>query len=370
MRWQEIWAIARAEMRLTRRLVRYWAFLAIAYLIGLGGWLYYAVLHGFFSSYSATVSQINPRYLLGALGTYYLIVFLVGLLFLGFDVRARDVRERMVEVLDARPVSNLELLAGRFVGVIIMSGLPVVAIAALMQALGLLLRAVGAPLGSTMNLMSLVGFVGPMAVPAFAFALALTYLVSVVVRNRLVSAVILLVVLGLLLVGLWWVPLVYTPLADISGQLGAEFPSDVLPTIATWDGWLQRFGVLVAALGLLVLAAALYPGWTEGRGAGGWRSAADAGGGHGVPRRVHRGPSPQPAHARSLGGGSYGPGGGSTPGHAVHHRLGGDHSRASARAGSGARAGRTGGRDAALGAVLLQPGSRGALGADGRRPDA
>jgi ABC-type transport system involved in multi-copper enzyme maturation permease subunit len=259
MRWQEIWAIARAEMRLTRRLVRYWAFLAIAYAVGAVAWLYYSFLHAFFSSFSATVASINPRYLLSVLGFYYLIVFMVGLVFLGFDVRARDVRERMVEVLDARPVSNLELLTGRFVGVLIMSWVPVVGIAVLLQLLGVLLQAVGAPLGGTLNVASLVGFVGPMALPAFAFVLALTYLVAVVVRNRLMSAVLLLLALGALLVGLWWVPLVWTPMADISGQLGVAFPSDVLPMVATWDGWLQRLGVLIASVGLLVLAAAVYP---------------------------------------------------------------------------------------------------------------
>ena len=40
-------------------------------------------------------------------------VFMMALVFLSFDIRARDERERMHEVLDTRPVDNLAMLIGR-----------------------------------------------------------------------------------------------------------------------------------------------------------------------------------------------------------------------------------------------------------------
>ncbi len=89
IRLANILGIARAETRLTRRLVRYWVFQVIALLAGLGIYGYYIWIHWNFSSYSATAAIINPRFLVGFMGIYYLVIFLIGLVFLGFDVRAR-----------------------------------------------------------------------------------------------------------------------------------------------------------------------------------------------------------------------------------------------------------------------------------------
>ena len=49
---------------------------------------------------TASIGPVGPRFLVAAMGMQVLMVFLLGLVFLAFDVRARDVRERMYEVLD------------------------------------------------------------------------------------------------------------------------------------------------------------------------------------------------------------------------------------------------------------------------------
>ena len=103
-----IWTIARAEGRLTRRLVRYWIFVTIAWLFGVGTFLWYGLaIHRNFSAYGASVAILNPRYLTGLYGQYYVLIFMLGIVFLAFDIRSRDVRERIVEVLDAKPFSNV-----------------------------------------------------------------------------------------------------------------------------------------------------------------------------------------------------------------------------------------------------------------------
>ena len=58
-----------------------------------------------------------PRFLMSQVGMFLLLVFLFGVIFLAFDIRARDRRERMLEVLDSRPLCNVELLFGRVLGV-------------------------------------------------------------------------------------------------------------------------------------------------------------------------------------------------------------------------------------------------------------
>src|SRR5687767_14212661 len=149
--FSNIWAVARMERRQTRRLARYWVFLGVAYFFGIAGYVYYSVLHALFSSLSASVGMIGPRYLMGAIALYYLVGFVLGIVFLGFDVRARDIREGIVEVLDARPLTNFELVTGRAVALLLSGWIPIVVLIVLIQSLGFLLPLLGSPIGSTVE---------------------------------------------------------------------------------------------------------------------------------------------------------------------------------------------------------------------------
>src|SRR6185503_20784688 len=79
--FNNIWAVASMERRQTRRLVRYWVFLSIAYLFGLGLYFYYSTLHALFSSLSASVGMIQPRFLVTAIALFYLAGFVLGIVF-------------------------------------------------------------------------------------------------------------------------------------------------------------------------------------------------------------------------------------------------------------------------------------------------
>ncbi len=254
-----IMAVARMERRHTRRLVRYWVFIAIAYLFGLGAFLYYSGLHAFLSSISASVGMIGPRYLIAAIGLYYLTGFVLAIVFLGFDVRARDVREGVVEVLDARPLTNLELVAGRFVALFLSAWLPIVVLAVIMQALGLLLPLLGSPVGATIEPRSLLYFVGPMAVPAIAVVIALVFVVTLLVRHRLVAALLCIAIISAMYWALFTLPVPYAPFFDFPGIILAASPSDIVPAFTQAGGWLHRAGVLIVALGLVGLAAVIHP---------------------------------------------------------------------------------------------------------------
>ncbi|MCD4749385.1 MAG: ABC transporter permease [Thermoanaerobaculales bacterium] len=259
MRIDVVLSVMNAEVRLTRRLVRYWVFLSLAMLSGLLIYLYYSLLHAFFSSYSGTAASIGPRFLIGAMGLYFLAFFMAGLVFLAYDVRARDVRERMVEVLDARPISNIELLVGRFFAQVLLAWIPAVIMVCLMQILGVVLPALGAPFGATLEPWSLVMFTLFMCIPAFTWALGLTYLVTLLVRHRLVAAVLTIAIL----VGVIWasfkVPSTWIVFFDIAGMYAVQFPSDILPSVVDLVGLFQRLGVFLAGLGFLGLAVAVHP---------------------------------------------------------------------------------------------------------------
>jgi ABC-type transport system involved in multi-copper enzyme maturation permease subunit len=258
--FSNIWAVARMERRHTRRLARYWVFLAVAYLFGLGGYFYYSVLHALFSSLSASVGMIGPRYLMGAIALYYLTGFVLGIVFLGFDVRARDVRDGIVEVLDARPLTNFELVTGRFVALFLSAWIPIVVLVVLIQGLGFLLPLLGSPVGSTVEPLSLISFAVLMAVPGLAFAIGLVFVITLLVRHRLIAALLAIAAI----VGLYWamftVPGTLAGYFDFLGISTAAFPSDFVPGL--WGvpgGWLHRAGVLAMGFGLVGMAAAIHP---------------------------------------------------------------------------------------------------------------
>jgi ABC-type transport system involved in multi-copper enzyme maturation permease subunit len=245
-------AIARAEGRLTRRLVRYWVFLALAWIIGAAGYLQYALGHRQLSAYSATAAMMNPRYLVALYGQVYLFAFLVGVIFLAFDVRTRDVRERIVEVLDAKPYTNTELVLGRFAGLLFMSWVPVVLIISFLAILGLIIDEPIEP-------WSMIDFAVFMAIPAFVFTIGLVFLASILVRLRLLTV---LLVGGLLIAAVFGgqrVPIALGGLLNIVGVFSVGYTSDFVHFGAGFPGFAERLAFVFLGVTLLLLSAALHP---------------------------------------------------------------------------------------------------------------
>lgn len=258
--FDNIMAVARLERRHTQRLLRYWLFLAIAYLAAIGMYVYFAVVHALYSSVSASIGMIvAPRYLISGIGFYYLIGFVLGIVFLGFDVRARDVRDGIVEVLDSRPLTNLELVGGRFLALFLSAWLPIVVLALLLQGLGWLLPQLGSPVGATIEPYSLFNFVVSMAVPAIAVAIAFVFLVTLIVRHRLVAALLAIAVLLGAYVMLFSMTTAQAQWIDFIGSTQAPLSSDIVPALTASGGWTQRVGMFALALAFLALAVAVHP---------------------------------------------------------------------------------------------------------------
>lgn len=258
-------AVARMERRHTHRVLRYWVFLTVAYLGGLGAYFYYSTLHAFFSSVSPSVGIIGPRFMVGAIGLYYLTGFVLCIVFLGFDVRDRDVREGIAEVLDSRPLTNFELVSGRFVALFLSAWLPIVLLALLIQGLGWLLPRVGSSVGATVEPYSLIYLVVPMAIPAIAITIAFVFAITLIVRHRLIAALISVAAIVAAYGAVFVLPSTHAPWVDFLGSTQQAFPSDIVPALMEPRGSIQRMGVLAIALGLLTLAAAIHPRLDGGR---------------------------------------------------------------------------------------------------------
>jgi len=251
-------ALARAELRMTRRLVRYWVFVGLATMLGGLSFVQFFVIHRLFSAGSASAAAANPRFFVGNFGSNFTFMFLLGVIFLGFDLRARDKRDRIVEVLDATPASNLELVFGRALGLLVASWIPLAVVTGL-------LALVAYFVGPSLHMLSIVQLLTLMAIPAYVFAIGMVYTVTLLVRHRAVAAVVAIaLVAGVFVGGIFWTNLALSPLLDVTGGFSVGFPSDVIPRFADWLPLLQRLGYVLMGGGLLVAAAAVHPRLDDG----------------------------------------------------------------------------------------------------------
>ena len=255
---REFLAVALAEMRSTRRLARTWLFAVLSVLIGVGFYVYFTAIHTAVSNISASVGMLNPRFIMAAQGVVVMAIFVVAVIFLAFDIRARDARERMAEVLDARPLGNLTLLAGRMAGLVFIAWLPVLFVVLIWQGLGALATALDWPGGAPVEPASVLAFLFLDTPPALTLWCSLVIFLAMTVRNRLLVALAALGLAGAWLWGAFRLPLYLQPVT--SGQASATiFPSDLVPFAIPAGQLAQRACQLLLAGAFLALAAGLHP---------------------------------------------------------------------------------------------------------------
>ncbi len=256
--------LARAEMRTIRRLFRFWFFSAVALVLGLVMYGYYWVVHGLFSSASATVGAMSPKYLMSQTALWQTVVLAIGVVFLAFDLRARDRRDRVIEVLDSRPYSNAELVLGRFVGAVAMvMGVAFFALL-LIQAFGYLAVALGWYVGEPALWSSVWAYLLLDALPALALYVALVQAAALVSGNRLVAA---LAGLGLVVAGVWLsfqLPVHALPVLAVNGGFTGNI-SEIAPQIWTVGNLVNRASLAALAAGLLGVAVAVHPRLDDSR---------------------------------------------------------------------------------------------------------
>lgn len=241
-------AVALVELRSARRNVRTWVSAA---LIGGAGLALYHILSYEHTQFGAVVA---PRFWLPGIGLVVLWVALPCLVFLAFDLRARDERARISQVVDARPVSNIALVGGRLLAVVLVAWLPVLLMAVVLQVGGLIAEANDWRIGVAAEPVSLMTFVFVDAPSTMLFWGALVMLLQTAFSSRLAVAVL---GLGLIAVHAWLV--LNTPiylLPAVAGVANLGLPgSDIVPRGLGATDLLQRCGMAGLAIGLLILAS-------------------------------------------------------------------------------------------------------------------
>lgn len=260
----QLCAVALAEWRQLWRLRRTWLLAVLTVAAGLGAYLAY--LHATFSFYSSTSGFISPRFLIHHFGAVPLWILMLGVAFLGFDSRRRDVRAQFAEVLDCRPLSNLTIIVGRFIGIFFVAWLIVAVTLGLVQVIGMVASAVGLPLGEAIEPASLAAFLVDSSVALVVWC-AVVQLATLALRA---SAAVLLAAFALV-AGLYWLvhhtPVHLIPAISPLSSFGV-FASDILPTFTSGSVLLQRGLFLLIAVAGMVAAAALFPRFDDTRRAG------------------------------------------------------------------------------------------------------
>lgn len=253
-----------AEVRSSFRRARTFVFVAVA-AAGVVGTL---VLASEASSQVAPLAgAYAPRFALSAGGSVWLWLFVVATVFLAFDARQQDERARVAEVLDAGPISNLALVAGRWAATVLVAWLALVAIAMLIQAGGTVSRMIHEAAGSetatlawwlgvTVEPVSLATLLTVDAVPALALAAALVVFLAAALRGRTWTIVVALALVGLHVYAVAKTPMVLLPTVSLVTSY-ANFASDVVPAFADPAIFIQRAALLLFAAALLLGAAAL-----------------------------------------------------------------------------------------------------------------
>ena len=249
-------AVFLAEVRTVRRLARTWLILLLAVATTFIGYVFFTNLHQQMSAVlpSATTS---PRFLIASFGGYVLWILLGATVFLGFDVGNRERRERIGEVLNARPLSNPQLLIGRLVGVVAVLTVTLLLTIWATQGFGMLM-AVGNdwPLAPSFQLASVAIFLLVDAIPVLVFWTACVYLLAAVLRHRLFVAVVAFALLGLGFWGLSYAPEWLLAYVDPSPD---RLVSDLVRRWPDGPTLLMRLALLLFAAGFIVLAAILLP---------------------------------------------------------------------------------------------------------------
>ena len=201
---------------------------------------------------------MSPRYNLSLMMNVFVAIFSFGIIFLTFDIRARDVQNRIREVIDSLPVTNVEVIFGRLTGIVLLLLISCAVFLVIVAGYEFVTHLIGSRFRMGVEPMTVASLVVWNLVPNMVFYGALAACLSTLVRIRPLVAVI---ALGVLLGSLWietQIPLRFQEsLVQFRGS--TLFPSDLAPVFVTPKVLGSKSAYLLIAVALLLFAASLLP---------------------------------------------------------------------------------------------------------------
>lgn len=252
----KIACVAKGEVRTARRQVRFWT---VVFLLSLFCLVGYGLSCSFFA-YAATTSPSYgpgiPKYLLGNIDPSFFLMFQMAALFLLFDATHQHNRDRIAEVLDTKPITNFEYLAGRVLGIAGLLWIVAVLNVLVMQVFGWVAKTTSIAVGDTLQLHSMVNLVFLDAPTTLLLWCSVVVLLSNLLHVRVLVVA---VSLGLMFASLFLVlETPYSLLAIASPSSNDSlFVSELLPQFASTSVVAIRAGTILIALALVAAGTAL-----------------------------------------------------------------------------------------------------------------
>ena len=248
-------AVYQADLRDVRRSAWAWVSTPAPILVAGAVFAHYAGFHAVLSSKLGLAGGFGPRYLLPEIAPPVLWLCLVGVLFAAVEVRKRDVR---AEARDAKPISNVALLAARAAALATAAWLPLLVAAAVAWLLGPIGGVFGWWAGDALAPWSLAAFVFVDAPTVLVLWSAVTVLLAALLRHAWAAAAIGLALLGLLTWGLVRLPAYLWPALSPLSSHGASV-SDIAPRLVDFGVLAQRGALWLLAAACVAFAAAHHP---------------------------------------------------------------------------------------------------------------
>ena len=249
--------LARNEIRVCARLSRTKFILVVAFGICLWYFVILTMFHMLDSGVVPMHGVLSPRYLMSILGDSYLALFCLGVLLLSYDIHSRDENNRIQEVLQSKPVGNLQFFAGRLFGIFVVMGLPMVFFLMVAVFYGVLSGIFALPFGEPIEPWSVVSFLVLDVFPTFFVFGSLVFFLGWIIKPRFVA----LFVSAFCLYGVMWVnsrlPLeIFKPLQTVTGNV--IFPSEIIPNFLETQVVLNRLALILMGIGFLYWLSVLY----------------------------------------------------------------------------------------------------------------
>lgn len=260
-----LWTLAVAEMRTCRRMIRTWVFIAIAFFVCI--WGYWDMINSASWPHPPTSfadDSMTARYTISTIMNVFVAIFVIGMVCLTFDIRARDVRNRMSDVVDSIPASNIEILLGRLVGIFFFFLIFCLIFLVLVTSYELVAEHLETRFQLGIRPLTVLSLIVWNLIPNLIFFGALVACLVSLVRYRLLVAAI---ALGLLYGVNWieeYIPVRYQEsLSQFGGS--ALVPSDLASVFVSPAIVGNKLAILFVSIALLLFAASMFPRTDERR---------------------------------------------------------------------------------------------------------
>ncbi|MYD45462.1 MAG: hypothetical protein F4W92_03845 [Gammaproteobacteria bacterium] len=252
-----IFNVAKAEVRTARRRARFWTIVFFLSLFSIVGYLISCSFLGYAALTSPSFGTGVPKYLLGNIDPTFFLFFQFAVLFLAFDAAHLHNRDRIVEVLDSKSITNFEYLAGRVFGIAGLLWLVAAANICVMQLLGLISTTTNIGIADTIEWYSLINLLLIDSPATLLIWCSVVVFLSCVLRFRLLVAG----VASALIFG-WFFLVLNTPysLLEIVSPSSNDtlFVSDLLPQLASIHVIGLRVATILAAMALVAVGGLIW----------------------------------------------------------------------------------------------------------------